>query len=80
MAHACPRPECPRTVPDDLFACRPDWYALPPRLRDAIWSAFRDCDEGAHLAAMAEAIAWYREHPPRWATEPGAVVRRGRTR
>lgn len=70
MSHACPRPECSRTVPDDLFACRPDWYALPSRLRDAIWSAFRD-GEGTEPAAMAEAIAWYHANPPRAARDRG---------
>lgn len=77
MTHQCPRPECSRTVPDGMFACRGDWYALPAHLRDAVWAGWRSHDEAAHLQAMTEAMVWYREHPPRWATEPGAVVRRG---
>lgn len=75
MSHECPRPECSRDdVPDDMFACRPDWFALPERIRADIWSGYRG--EGAdHAGAMAEAIEWYREHPPRWATRAGDVPR-----
>lgn len=77
MTHQCPRPECSRAVPDDMFACRGDWYALPARLRDAIWAGWNGHDEDGHVRAMADAREWYRDHPPRWATEPGAVPRRG---
>ena len=80
MTHKCPRPECTRRVPDDLFACRGDWYALPERLRTAVWSGWRSGDADLHAQAMRDAIDWYREHPPRWATEPGAVPRRGAPR
>ena len=48
MTHQCPRPECSRTVPDGMFACRGDWYALPAHLRDAVWAGWRSHDEGAH--------------------------------
>jgi hypothetical protein len=77
MTHKCPRPECSRDVADDLFACRGDWYALPEAMRQAVWYGWRSGDAEAHATAMAQAIEWYREHPPRWATQPGAVVRRG---
>lgn len=75
MSHDCPRPECSRSVPDDMFACRGDWYALPERLRDAIWQAWRHGSAEDHYAAMDEAIEWYRAHPPRWATRAGDVPR-----
>ena len=66
MSHTCPRPECDRVINnDDMFACRPDWYALPKIIRDEIWAAFLGGDEAGHLAAMAEAIEWYHAHPPR---------------
>jgi len=80
MTHKCPRPECSRDVPDDQFACRGDWYALPERLRTEIWRGWRSGDTQAHAEAMSEALGWYREHPPRWATRPGDVPRRGATR
>ena len=65
MSHACPRPGCDRRVSDDMFACRPDWFALPEPVRRRIWQTWTTGDEGVHLAAMADAIEWYREHPPR---------------
>ena len=77
MTHQCPRPECGRKVPDDMFACRPDWFALPKGIRDAIWAAWRTDDLDGHAEARVLAVTWYREHPPRWATQPGGVVRRG---
>lgn len=77
MGHPCPRPECGRMVPDSMFACRGDWYALPARIRSAIWDAYRANDLDAHVIAMAEGRQWYADHPPRWATQPGAVTRRG---
>jgi hypothetical protein len=67
MTHMCPRPECTRVVPDDMFACRGDWYALPERLRTAIWRGYRSGDVAAHAEAMATAREWYRDHPPAYA-------------
>jgi hypothetical protein len=43
--HRCPRPGCPRTVPNRLFACRVDWYALSKPTRDLIWAT-------AHLPVL----------------------------
>jgi hypothetical protein len=78
MTHMCPRPECSRTVPDDMFACRGDWYALPARLREEIWQGYRSGDVEAHAAAMGAAREWYRDHPPRWAQREGMAVRYSR--
>lgn len=75
MSHSCPRPECSRDVPDDMFACRGDWYALPAHLRDAMWAAWLGDDAAGHAEATAEAIAWYRASPPRYARR-GGVARR----
>lgn len=41
--HYCPRQGCARVVPNRLFACRADWYALPADLRRII-------DQTAHLS------------------------------
>jgi hypothetical protein len=73
VSHACPRPECDRDVSDEMFACRPDWYALPADIRQAIWATWRNGDELGHVRAMADALTWYREHPPkhRAARTPG---------
>jgi hypothetical protein len=78
MTHQCPRPECSRKVSDDMFACRPDWFALPAEHRRAIWDTWRSGDEAGHAVAMADAIEWYREHPPRYATREGMAVRYSR--
>lgn len=78
MTHHCPRPECSRMVPDEMFACRGDWYALPAGHRDAIWQGYRAGDVEAHAAAMTAAVEWYREHPPRYATREGMAQRYSR--
>jgi len=75
VTHQCPRPECSRSVPDDMFACRGDWYALPARLREAVWQGWTSGDAEAHHEAMRRAIEWYREHPPRYATREGMAQR-----
>lgn len=80
MTHQCPRPECSRTVPDELFACRGDWYALPNGLRDAIWQAHNGHDLDAYARAVTAAIDWYRANPPRYARAAGMVSRRVRPR
>ena len=54
--HVCPRPGCARVIRRDLFACRPDWFALSPGVRRAIWStAFRPTDR-ARLEAIKAAL------------------------
>jgi hypothetical protein len=78
MTHQCPRPECSRSVPDDMFACRGDWYALPQPIRDRIWAAWRAGDLDEHADACTHAITWYREHPPRYARREGMAVRYSR--
>jgi hypothetical protein len=43
--HRCPRRGCPRQVPDRMYACRNDWFALSKPTRDLIWAT-------AHLPVM----------------------------
>jgi len=38
MAHTCPRRTCTVTVPDHLFACRADWFALSKSVQAAIYA------------------------------------------
>lgn len=40
MIHTCHAPHCVRQVPPHLFACREHWYALPKKIRDAIWRVY----------------------------------------
>jgi hypothetical protein len=65
MSHRCPRPECDRKVPDEQYACRGDWYALPEEIRSRIWHGYRTGDTAAHMAAMGDALEWYHAHPTR---------------
>ena len=64
-AHTCHRPGCATPVPPRMFACRPDWYALPRPLRGAITAAYRPGQETskdpsrAYLAAAGAARRWY---------------------
>jgi len=78
MTHQCPRPECSRKVAGDMFACRGDWYALPQDIRDAIWATWNAGDLDGHAEATTDAIDWYRDHPPRYATREGMAVRYSR--
>ena len=79
MSHQCPRPECSRLVENDhQFACRGDWYALPKLHRDAIWRTYRAGDGMGHIQAMADAIDWYRAHPPAYARREGMAARYSR--
>jgi len=80
VTHQCPRPECSRSVPDDMFACRGDWYALPEALRQSIWRGWTRGTTDEHHSAMSAALDWYREHPPRYATRDGMALRHTRER
>jgi hypothetical protein len=49
--------------------CRDHWFALPRRLRDAIWENYelgqeiRKDPSDAYLTAAREAVAWLAAHP-----------------
>jgi hypothetical protein len=38
VSHTCPRPGCKARVPDHLFACRGDWFALSRPVQAAIYA------------------------------------------
>lgn len=62
MAHQCPAPGCTIQVPDNMLACRHDWYRLPKPIRSAIWAAWDNgAGEGSpeHRRAVVEALVWY---------------------
>jgi hypothetical protein len=40
MTHHCHWPGCPKAVPPKLWGCRAHWFALPARLRSAIWRTY----------------------------------------
>lgn len=58
--HVCPRQGCDVTVPNRLFACRPDWWDLSKDTRDRIWDT-------AHLSpAHPERQAAFRAADEDW--------------
>jgi len=64
--HLCHAPGCKIPVPPKMFACRGHWFALPKRLRDAIWATYRPGQEitkdpsPEYLSAALAAVAWLR--------------------
>ena len=40
MSHTCHAPGCTKLVPPHMFACRAHWWALPPKIRSAIWREY----------------------------------------
>jgi len=69
MKHECHHPTCSLEVPPRLLACRPHWFSLPKRLRDAIWAAYRPGQETdkqpstAYLDAYQACQQWWLSHP-----------------
>jgi len=63
MSHTCPAPGCEVVVSDTLLMCKPHWYRLPKRLRDAIWDTYRDPGPGsqAHKHNIGEAVRLLRD-------------------
>ncbi len=61
--------ECPgchnAQIEYNKLACKPCWYRLPASLRRQINGAWRlgVLGRAAHVKALREALAWYREHP-----------------
>jgi hypothetical protein len=39
-AHLCHATGCKTPVPPRMFMCKPHWFQLPKRFRDAIWNAY----------------------------------------
>lgn len=66
--HHCHWPGCEEQVPPAKWGCRKHWYKLPPRIRNAIWRAYRAGQEEdgrpsrAYIDAAQAAQAWIREN------------------
>lgn len=45
MSHTCHWAGCPVEVPAKLRGCKPHWFALPRKLRNRIWAAYRPGQE-----------------------------------
>jgi hypothetical protein len=56
VSHTCHAPGCKRLVPPKMFACKAHWFALPKKIRDAIWREYRpgqENDKSPSLRYMA---------------------------
>ena len=42
MSHHCHATGCQLHVPPTIFMCKPHWFKLPKRMRDAIWATYRE--------------------------------------
>lgn len=64
MSHTCHAHGCERRVPPKMFACKPHWFALPKKLRAAIWREYRPGQERSkspswrYLAVQQYAVSW----------------------
>lgn len=62
--HDCHWPGCDKQVPPAMWGCKPHWFKLPKRIRDAIWNAYEIGQEvfgdpsDEYLAAAREAQDW----------------------
>lgn len=45
MTHECHAHGCNVEVPPKLFMCKPHWYSLRKKIRDAIWDEYRPGQE-----------------------------------
>lgn len=60
--HKCPRRSCPRQVPNRLFACPDDWFALTQPTRVAIeQTAGLPLLAPERRAAIEDALTEYRQ-------------------
>lgn len=46
-AHHCHARGCKVSVPPEMLMCRPHWYKVPKKIRDAVWEHYREgqCDD-----------------------------------
>lgn len=62
--HTCHWPGCNKPVPPAMWGCTGHWFALPKRLRDKIWAAYRRGQEitkspsPEYMAAALEVQEW----------------------
>jgi len=70
VSHRCHAQGCAASVPPEMLMCKRHWFMVPPNIRRAVWSTYRDgqCNDKrpsrAWLSAADAAIAavYTREH------------------
>jgi hypothetical protein len=71
--HPCPAPDCSIVVPNRFFACRYDWFRLPPELKQGInRTAKAGMLSPRRREALENALIWYRANPRSPATTEAA--------
>jgi len=66
--HECHWPGCDKQVPPAMWGCKVHWFALPQRLRNAIWRTYQPGQEKTmtpsadYLAAADEVQRWIAEN------------------
>lgn len=66
--HHCHWPGCRKTVPPAMWGCFTHWSALPKRLRDKVWAAYRPGQERdmtpsqEYLEVAEEVQQWISDH------------------
>jgi hypothetical protein len=45
VTHTCHAPGCNRLVPPRMWGCATHWFALPQKIRDAIWREYQSGQE-----------------------------------
>lgn len=64
MSHVCHAAGCTRKVPPRMFSCREHWFALPKKVRDAVWREYQPGQEStkrvtaSYLAVQRYAVAF----------------------
>ena len=67
MSHECHNPNCRQPLPAHLVSHSSAWFALPKKLRDAIWQNYRAGQEDdkrptmAYIDALEACIAFWKE-------------------
>lgn len=62
-SHRCPADGCTRLVPNEQLACRIHWARVSRPTQRRVYAAYRSGDNGAHLAALHDAIAEINARP-----------------
>jgi hypothetical protein len=81
MTHTCHNPNCGQPIPAHLVSHRSAWFALPKRLRDAIWGNYRAGQEDdkrptmTYLEALEACCAYWKEHGTQCQTTSKPVSR-----
>lgn len=68
--HGCHWPGCAKQVPPAMWGCKAHWFALPARLRAAIWRTYRPGQEktmnpsAEYIAVANEVQKWIASQQP----------------